>query len=248
MNTLDAFFDHVGEILLSKKFAECNFPVYRGHSKKMYNLLPTLQRQCGKTGKGLAELENNLYCDFRSLVGPRIKFDNSWDTLFAMRHEGVPTRLLDWTENIGTALFFALDPPVVEDPHIWILNPYALNKKNPVIQEYLVNPEEDFPRQYHETYVALCYDKTVVIDDLPVAIYPRRSNDRIFAQRGLFTIHGKDERALEESCPDCVAKVDIPEAMIGKLRKLIANFGINKYSVYPDFKGLSDHLKDMYKY
>ena len=248
MNTLDDFFAHIDKALQSTKFKECNFPVYRGHSKYSYKLLPTLHRDYSKTGKSLVDLENNLYCDFRSLVGPKIKFDNSWDTLFAMRHEGVPTRLLDWTENIGTALFFALDSVNVEKPHIWILNPYSLNKKNSVIQEYLVNPEEDFEKQYHETYVALCYDTTINIDDLPLAIYPRRSNDRIFAQRGLFTIHGKDERALEESCSDCLEKIDIPLNLVDKLKKLIANFGINKYSVYPDFKGLSDHLKDIYKY
>lgn len=248
MSTLDDFFEDVAKILKSPKFNECNFPVYRGHSNAAYKLIPTLQRSYNKTGKVIEILENNLYSDFRSLVGPRVKFDNSWDTLFAMRHEGVPTRLLDWTENIGTALFFALDSNDIDDPHIWILNPYALNKKNPVINEYLINPEEDFPKQYHETYVASCYDSTVVIDDLPIAIYPKRSNDRIFAQRGLFTIHGKDERSLEELCPDCIEKIEIPLSLIDKLRSLIANFGINKYSVYPDFKGLCDHLKDIYRY
>jgi len=248
METLDSFFDGIDQVLKSSKFIGCNLPVYRGHSKASYKLIPTLQREYAKTGKSINVLENNLYCDFRSLVGPKIKFENSWDLLFSMRHEGVPTRLLDWTENIGTALFFALDAPKPEDPHIWILNPYKLNKKHDDIEEYLVNPEEDFSKQYHETYVALCYDADISIAELPIAIYPRRSNDRIFAQRGLFTIHGKDENALEDMCPDCTHRIDIPKSLVEKLRLLISNFGINKYSVYPDFKGLSDHLKDIYKY
>jgi hypothetical protein len=210
--------------------------------------VPSLQRIFEKAGKDIFTLENNLYCDFRSLVGPRIKFDTSWDALFAMRHEGIPTRLLDWTENIGTALFFALDADKLAGPHIWILNPYLLNKKHKLIGEYLVNPEEDFKKQYHETYVALCYDKKIHINRLPIAIYPKRSNDRIFAQKGLFTIHGKQNNAIEEMCPDCVEKIEIPTGLIEKLKTLINHFGINKYSVYPDFQGLSDYLKDIYHY
>lgn len=247
MHTLDSFFENI-QTVLRTKFKGCNFPVYRGHSQGSYELVPTLQRCYKQTKRKIAVLENVLYCDFRSLVGPKIKFDNSWDTLFAMRHEGIPTRLLDWTENIGTALFFALDSTNIDKAHIWILDPYLLNKRHPDIDSYLVNPEEDFPDPYHETYVAVCYDPKIKIRDLPLAIYPRRSNDRIFAQRGLFTIHGTDERALNLLCPDCVHRINIPKRLAPKLRRLVQNFGVNKYSVYPDFKGLSDHLKELYKY
>jgi hypothetical protein len=247
MDTLDSFFDQIDLILQSTKFSKCTYPVYRGHSKGSYQLLPTLQRDFRKTSKDLETLENNLYCDFRSLVGPRVHFSSSWEALFAMRHEGIPTRLLDWTENLGTALFFALDSVTLDSPEIWILNPFTLNSKSHG-REVLLNPEEDFKADYQLSYADLCNDKTISIHELPIAIYPKRSNDRIFAQRGLFTIHGKDNRALEEIYPECVEKITIPQDHIPKLKKLLRNFGINKYSVYPDFKGLSDHLKELYNY
>ncbi len=247
MTTTDAFFDAIDSKLKSKKFSDCTFPIFRGHANGSYKLQPTLQRVYAKTGKDLETLENNLYCDFRSLVGPRIHFSSSWETLFAMRHEGVPTRLLDWTENLGTALFFAFDAPAVQDPHIWILNPYALNKKA-VRAETLQNPEEDFKKDYQSTYASRCNDKSIVIHKLPVAIYPNRSNDRIFAQRGLFTIHGSNERALEDIYPDCVERINITKPLLPKLQKLLSTFGINKYSVYPDFQGLCDYLKQQYSY
>ena len=247
MKTLDDFFEEINKVLNSTKFKDCSYPVYRGHSKEKHELLPTLIRDYKKTGKDLWTLENNLYCDFRSLVGPRVKFNSSWETLFAMRHEGLPTRLLDWTENIGTALFFAFDSEVLEKPHIWILNPFALNKKNDKIKETLLDPEEDM-RSYHESYAIKCNDDSIDIDELPVVIYPRRTNERIFAQRGLFTIHGNDIRKMEESCSDCIEKITIPDELFDKLRILLKQFGINKYSVYPDFKGLADYLKGYYKY
>ena len=245
MNTLDEFFENVTKVLQSK-FDDCPYPVYRGHSDGSYLLIPKLLRVYAKTDKDVWTLENNLYNDFRALVGPRVQFSSSWETVFAMRHEGIPTRLLDWTENIGTALFFALDSLTVSNPHIWILDPYTLNEKNDQFKDTLVNPEEDLPK-YHESYADFC-NTPFNCHDLPIAVYPRRSNERIFAQRGLFTIHGKDERSLDALAPNCLERIDLPVSLIPKLRDVLKQFGINKYSVYPDFKGLGDYLKDLYKY
>ncbi len=243
---IDDFFEEIDSRLKLDKFKDCSSPVFRGHSKGGHELLPTLIRDYSKTGTDLWDLENNLYCDFRSLVGPRVKFDSSWETVFAMRHEGIPTRLLDWTENIGTALFFAFDSGKLDNPHIWILNPFKLNDRYSELGG-LVSPEEDL-EEYHSTYGNRCNDSTIKIKEYPIAIYPRRSNDRIFAQRGLFTIHGTNEEKMETTCNDCLEKVEIPMELVEKLRRVLRQFGINKYSVYPDFKGLSEHLKGIYGY
>lgn len=247
MDTIDDFFKIVSEVLESPKFSDCPYPVFRGHSRGNYELLPSLHRDYIKTSKDLWTLENNLYCDFRSLVGPRVVFKSSWEALFAMRHEGIPTRLLDWTENIGTALFFALSSNTVENPHIWVLNPYKLNDRDSKAGGTLLNPDEDLG-QYSETYASYCNNKTVEINTLPIAIYPNRTNDRIFAQRGLFTIHGTDEQKMELTSHDSIERIDIPSNLIDRIKLLIKHFGINTYSVYPDFKGLSDYLKEIYKY
>ena len=243
---LDNFFESIDSVLQTDKFDDCTYPVFRGHARSSYELLPTLLRDYDKTGKDVWTLENNLYCDFRSLVGPRTDFKNSWQTVFAMRHEGIPTRLLDWTENIGTALYFALDAPETDMPHIWILNPFRLNK-NSRQDSSLLNPEEDL-EQYATTYAQGCFNDRATLTELPFAVYPNRSNDRIFAQRGLFTIHGTNAAKMELTCADYLEQIIIPDDIVDKLKKLLKQFGINKYSVYPDFQGLSGYLKDYYKY
>jgi hypothetical protein len=248
MKTLDEFFDNVSKILLSEKFEGCGIPLFRGHSNGSYTLTPTLIRSLSSTDfPDIWTFENNLYSDFKALVGPRVKFGSSWETIFAMRHEGIPTRLLDWTENIGMSLFFALDPQTATNPHLWILNPYKLNEKNKDLNGTLADPEEDL-KPYHETYANYCNVPGFECHDLPIAIYPRRTNDRIFAQRGLFTIHGKDPTSMENTCADCIERIDLTSDIIPKLRNVLIQFGINKYSVYPDFKGLGDYLKDKYNY
>lgn len=60
---------------------------------------------------------------------------DKWERLAFMQHYGVPTKLMDWTTNVTAAIYFALAFRVkaeeeLEEPHIWILNPFHLNGKS----------------------------------------------------------------------------------------------------------------------
>lgn len=245
MNSIDEFFDLIESKLKSDKFKDCNYPIYRGHSSGSYELLPTLHRQCLKLQKDIWKTENQLFYEFRSLAGSKINFTSSWDILFLMRHEGIPTRLLDWTENIGTALYFALSAKCLNSPHIWILDPYKLNKYGGSVDVGLLTPSEDL-LDYAEVYAKYIHVPNTNIPDQPQVVYPDRSNDRLLAQKGLFTIHGMDTRKMEDTCSDCLERIDIPEVLIPKLKNMLKYFGLNSFSVYPDIKGLSQYMNEAY--
>jgi len=252
--TLESFFDEIAHHLPKGEYR-----VFRGQSSDRHRLTPTLMRAFKKMNQNpeashyesIWKFENHLYEHFRSLVGPRIHFASSWDTVFTMRHQGLPTRLLDWSENVGVALFFALNGERVDKPHIWILDPFKLNKKEKACTKgSLINPEEDdFFGTYYNIYASHCMNlRKKVPHRLPIALYPSRTNDRLMAQRGIFTIHGPDERPMETSVADCLTRIDIPPALVKKLKELVGYFGINHYSVYPDLKGLSEFIEREYGY
>jgi FRG domain len=75
---------------------------YRGCRDKDHKLKPTLYRHVSKTKiDDISVLETELTTRFvqRSLPFLQRTLTNDWDKLFLMQHYGVPTRLLDWTEN-----------------------------------------------------------------------------------------------------------------------------------------------------
>ena len=84
---------------------------FRGCGQASYKLLPSLYRhRDAKSLDKVVDLEQKLMIRFKQRSLPYLtrSLANDWETLFFMQHYGIPTRLLDWTENPLIALHFAL--------------------------------------------------------------------------------------------------------------------------------------------
>ena len=242
-----------------RKGEEC---FYRGHSSNVWPLLPTLLRHSNghvdyskkvpryKMSKGkLQELESDLFFEFQSRARELHQQNlDDWEILFFMRHHGVATRLLDWSEVLGVALHFATGT-IKEDvsPCIWILNPYLLNvHEDSWLSRELISPIYLYDDDHDDYSDYLVSDKFEFGWKLPVALYPIQRSARLHAQRGYFTIHGNDRRPLEILYPDAVARVDISHEALPEINKFLEVAGINEYLLFPDLDSLRNDLHRKY--
>lgn len=210
---------------------------FRGQSRAAYALLPSLLRTPTGATKEQLVFQKFVQYSFRNF--PRRASD--WETLFDMQHYGIPTRLIDWSENLGIATFFAVNyrgPNARnEDAAIYLLDATALNNYSHIPKIPLVPEDVDFD------YKKIYWHKKPFAPIYPIAIEPLFQNDRILAQKGMFTVHGDNTDPIETLCPKAVKKIVItPQAVAGAMEFLeIAN--IDARSVYPDMAGIADYVR-----
>ena len=61
----------------------------------------------------------------------------------------------------------------------------------------------------------------------------------------MFTIHGDDERSLEEQCPSCVRKVLLPKSARRGALEFLQFSSLNELSIFPDIVGVASHIRNL---
>lgn len=214
-----------------------------------YRLEPTLLRHKDVVAatKDPLKLEQQLKARFLQTSAPFLSVPpaTDFDWLFLQQHYGVPTRLLDWTENPFIALYFALSSSAKDDDAcVWMLDPIAWNKlalnnaqldripdpTMPQAMQFLKNPGDDFSPSD------------------PIAIFGNHTNPRITAQRGTFVMFCKSAEPMEtkayaEKCLKCFkVSAEHKPAMY----ETLLSIGYTHSVVYPDLSGLGAEIKTSY--
>lgn len=168
---------------------------FRGHTET-HRLLPWLFRFPG----GL-ENEQRLFNRFlhsRSRDGSHYS-PCSLSELVVMQNSYVPTRLIAWTRDLHIAIFCALTRERGK-PSIFVLDPLKLNSRSnlqsiPTVDQFQTCADfaSDWP-------------KSMSLSENPVAISSQDGAPQ-FSAEALFTIHGRNQRPLEQQCSECVRKI-----------------------------------------
>lgn len=224
---------------------------YRGVSQgKSHRLSPSLYRRPGAIDfTELHRLEKRLIAEFRHRSPPfsdRIPGDDL-ELLFLMQHFGVPTRLLDWTENPFVALFFAVlngfpAGPEDEDAAVWALDPVRMNEfalKHVSHRGGAIQIDDSSARGYKP--------QSDDINAEPIAIFGVHNSPRIVAQRGVFVIFGSNLAPLDENADllgtDALARIEIPQPARIALREGLMSIGLTDSTVFPDLDGLAREIR-----
>ena len=211
---------------------------WRGHGVGSWKLLPSIFRITRER-----KLEWALATDFlqrapsRTPTFPRGDELGKW--LYLMQHHQLPTRLLDWTESILVAAYFATEPSSSNDAVIWGLNPHALN------EIYL--GERGIAAATTPPVVQLIEAAFSISKEDPdriIAFYPDEVDARMMLQQSAFTIHGKG-RTLTRSRKTArvLARLVIPADRKEGIRQSLSRIGIRRSSLFPDLVSLASDIR-----
>jgi hypothetical protein len=203
---------------------------YRGQSNIGWGITPSLFRN------SLLESEKYMFEQYKRYAHKFFdKRQSDWEILFDMQHYGIPTRLLDWTESLGIALAFALFTDYKSentDAALFMLDPVELNKLSS--KNNIIRLPDDTTLDYRSIYL----DHTSFMNLYPIAVMPNFSNDRILAQRGMFTIQGSMEVFREQY----TYKIEIPKEAKREILEFLEFANINESYLFPDITGMVNHI------
>jgi hypothetical protein len=164
---------------------------------------------------------------------------SEWEWVFLAQHHGIPTRLLDWSENPLVALYFAAQD-VGSDGALFELDTAALNNhaasgapkilmfdRDALVNSYLPND-------------------TASLTSHPLAAIAGRSFDRIVAQTGTFTVSQTGIDLMEHENGMFVDRLIVPQTAKADIQAELEDLNINESTVYPDLTHLADDIRKQY--
>jgi hypothetical protein len=221
---------------------------FRGQTNRNWGLVPGLVRS---RGANWPEAESRLLTRFRQnalpLVPTGTRTDIVWDWLLLMQHYGVPTRLLDWTENALAGLYFAVTTMRGSitgrtDGCVWVLDPVGLNDEStfgalgePIPTLGVGNALDDYlPGVVTAGPRALP----------PVAVLAMRMFPRLVAQSGVFTLGHRATQPIERiSRGAYVGRIVVPRAAKSGVFNELTRLGVTRLSLFPELESVAENAK-----
>jgi len=160
------------------------------------------------------------------------KYDD-WDYLTLGQQFGLPTRLLDWSNNALAALWFATGTDPLKEEFtgyavVWVMMGET--------EDFKLNTEESHPFDIKTTRI----------------FRPRIIKQRINNQSGVFSIQPTSEIlekvALNDTdeFKDKLLKIRVPSGSFIDIRSDLNTLGINAFTIFPELEGLCNYLQWRY--
>lgn len=236
---------------------------YRGQPKAYGSLTPSFQRQFSKQSVGTAQvIEKNLISAFREHYGKlgdlgvdmpqpgQIGKGHDLRCLSVMQHYEIPTRLLDWTANFWTALYFACSNEPGENGELWFYARYLFIQQRYVethlnaLVDRSTNPPDE------PAFLGVGDSKIVELDP-QISPRMRQQFAHHTVSRDIFSDHAALLRELDTKTssgkPDAVQSVHrvvIDASCKSKMLQFLdGTMKVNAGTIFPDVVGLGRFLR-----
>jgi hypothetical protein len=214
-------------------------PWFRGMPRLSFSLEPSLLRYRPRKLKVTQWNLENQFMQYGMRLLERVPHGRV-EIHAVMQHHGVPTRLLDWSENAFAALYFAVRDARHfddgEDAVVWLLEPLRLAEL-----------------RYQKREIPFASDHIFDSPTLPLPLYPAHVGARITPQRSVFTLHPfQPQHSLLKLA---LAELDgghlsplYALRIAGRQRRFIREamvtaFGSGEFTFFPDLDGLARELR-----
>lgn len=220
---------------------------YRGVKDRAYQLIPKIYRDTKFK-------ERDIVLDYKHYspqTGANYNFPKDILKMLAdMQHYGVPTRLLDWTTSPFVALYFACQDKNNQDGKIYIFNTWKY-WRGIIVEMTVADLHEihikaralsslykNFSDVQEKIQQEFNFQLTEDLLQKPFPFVSSFCNDRIINQKGCFTIHGQCRDSLDSQQTEEISELIILDKHKSKILDELNMFGIDDYSIFPDFEGM----------
>jgi hypothetical protein len=219
---------------------------WRGHSDESWELRPGVYRSSfGVTDEkeGLRK-ERHLAQEFRiESAGLRQGTETTAQLYFLQQHFGLPTRLLDWTNNALAALFFAVTDKPDKSGAVSLMDAYQLSPTQKAEDDGYNGIAPSGHPLFIESMKKIFEWRDDKFPSFVMAVRPEHFDRRINLQRSCFTFHVPHREQLTSNENASLVYFSVPAKSKADTLKELTLLGIDHFSLYGDLASLAVKLK-----
>ena len=230
--------------------------LYRGMPDSTYRMVTSLIRCCKEKQKTLEPAILNNFAKYAVREDPTIK-ESVWHLMITGQHNGLPTRLLDWTHSALVALHFAMTEECLEDmdAHDCVVWRIDMNEQiNHLPEKYRLAVGREQTTLFSVEMLTKITDSLYQYDEdmgdrSMVIIEPPSTNPRIETQYSFFSIIPMGMTDIEKYLDDHTrhtVKYVINRRLRWRVRDMLDQLNISERLLYPGLDGLSKWIARHY--